>query len=31
MWYMDVENTIVEGPVEVHGDVMRMSWRICRC
>ena len=27
MWYMDVENTIVEGPVEVHGEVIRTTFR----
>jgi hypothetical protein len=27
MWYMDARNGITEGPVEVKGDVMTMSFR----
>jgi hypothetical protein len=27
MWYMDARNNITEGPVEVNGDVMKISFR----
>jgi hypothetical protein len=27
MWYMDAKNGITEGPVEVNGDVTKMSFR----
>lgn len=27
MWYMDTENSIVEGPVQVEGDSMKMTFR----
>jgi hypothetical protein len=27
MWYMNNENEIVEGPVEIQGDIMKMTFR----
>lgn len=27
MWYMSAQNSITEGPVEVNGDIMKMSFR----
>jgi hypothetical protein len=27
MWYMDAKNNIIEGPVEISGDVMSMTFR----
>ncbi len=27
MWYMDAENVVVEGPVEVNGEVTKMGFR----